>query len=64
MKSARRELIGVLLEHVRSPGLISDLTYSRAMDLVHSAADFPDLFQVPVCSAEEANGLERAQDTQ
>lgn len=64
MESARRELIGVLLEHVRSLGLISDLTYFRAMDLVHSAADFPDLFQGPVCSAEEANFCECTQDTE
>ena len=49
MESAQRELAGVLLDHVRSLGLISDFTYSRAVDLVHSVIDFPELFQVPVC---------------
>ena len=64
MESAQRELVGVLLDHIRSLGLISDLTYSGAMDLVHSAADFPELFQYPVCLTKEASGLECAQDTQ
>ena len=64
MENAQRELVGVLLDHVRSLGLISDFTYSRAMDLVHSAIDFPELFQYPVCLAEEASGRECAQDTQ
>ena len=64
MESAQRELIGVLLDHVRSLGLISDFTYSRAMDLVHSVIDFPELFQYPVCLTKEAETCECAQDTQ
>lgn len=64
MESAQRELAGVLLDHIRSLGLISDFTYSRAMDLVHSGTDFPELFQYPACASEEAAFLERAQDTQ
>ncbi len=32
------------------------------MDLVHSAADFPELFQYPVCLTKEAEIRERAQD--
>ena len=64
MESAQRELIGVLLDHVRSLGLISDFTYSRAMDLVHSVIDFPELFQYPVCLTKEADIRECAQDTQ
>lgn len=64
MESAQRELTGVLLEYLRSLGLISDFTCSRAMDLVHSAADFPELFQYPAGLTEEADILECAQDTQ
>ena len=64
MESAQRELIGVLLEHIRSLGLISDFTYSRAVDLVHSVIDFPELFQYPVCLTKEASGHECTQDTQ
>ena len=64
MESAQRELIGVLLEHIRSLGLISDFTYSRAMDLVHSVIDFPEFFRYPVCLTKEAEIRECAQDTQ
>ena len=63
MDSAQRELVGVLLEHIRSLGLISDFTYSRAMDLVHSAIDFPELFQYPVCLTKEADIRECAPGT-
>ncbi len=62
MESAQRELAGVLLGRIHSLGLISDFTCSRAMDLVHSAADFPELFQYPVCLTKEAEIRERAQD--
>lgn len=54
MESAQRELAGVLLDHIRSLGLISDLTYSKAVDLVHSTTDLPEFFRRPVCPAEEA----------
>ena len=54
MESAQRELAGVLLDHIHSLGLISDFTYSRAVDLVHSVIDFPELFQYPVCLTKEA----------
>lgn len=64
MESAQRELIGVLLDHIRTLGLISDFTYSKAVDLVHSVIDFPELFQYPVCLPKEASGHECAQDTQ
>lgn len=63
MESAQQELVGVLLDHIHSHGLISDFTYSRAMDLVHSAIDFPELFQYPVCLTKEAEIRECAQDT-
>ena len=63
MESPQRELAGILLEHIRSLGLISDFTYSRAVDLVHSVIDFPELFQYPVCLTKEADILECTQDT-
>ena len=64
MESAQKELVGVLLDHVHSLGLISDFTYSKALDLVHSVIDFPEFFRYPVCLTKEANGHECAQDTQ
>lgn len=63
MENAQRELVRVLLDRIRSLGLISDFTCSRAMDLVHSMADFPEFFGRPVRPAEEAGGCERASDT-
>ena len=41
MESAQRELVSVLLDHIRSLGLISNSAYSGAVDLVHSVIDFP-----------------------
>ena len=64
MEDARRELASVLLDHIRSLGLISDFTYSRAMDLVHSGADLPEFFQDLAPTTEEAGGYEPAQDAQ
>ena len=64
MESAQRELVSVLLDHIRSLGLISNSTYSGAVDLVYSVIDFPDFFRYPVCLTEEASGHECAQDTQ
>lgn len=64
MESAQRELVCVLLEHIRSLGLISEFTYSGALDLVHSAMDLPELFPYPACPTEEASRHERPQDTQ
>lgn len=54
MESAQKELLKVLPDHIRSLGLISDFTYSAATDLVHSAIDFPEPFQVPVCLNQES----------
>lgn len=64
MESAQRELVSVLLDHIRSLGLISNSTYSGAVDLVHSVIDFPELFQYPVCMTKEVDIHECAQDTQ
>ena len=54
MESAQRELVSVLLDYIRSLGLISNSTYSGAVDLVHSVIDFPAFFQYPVCLTKEA----------
>ena len=64
MESAQRELVSVLLNHIRFLGLISNSTYSGAVDLVHSVIDFPEFFQYPVCLTKEASEHERTQDTQ
>lgn len=64
MESVQRELVSVLLDHIHSLGLISDFTCSGAMDLVHSAIDFPEFFRYPVCLTKEAKERECAQDTQ
>lgn len=64
MESAQRELVSILLDRIHSFGLISDFTYSGAVDLVHSVIDFPAFFRYPVCLTKEASGLECAQDTQ
>ena len=64
MESAQRELVSVLLDHIRSLGLISNSAYSGAVDLVHSVIDFPELFQYPVCMTKEVDIHECAQDTQ
>ena len=64
MESTQREVISVLLEHVFSLGLISQSTYSKAEDLVHSVIDFPELLRYPVCLTKEASAHEYSQDPQ
>lgn len=64
MESVQRELVSVLLDYIRSLGLISNSTCSGAVDLVHSVIDFPEFSQYPVCLTKEASGHECAQDTQ
>ena len=63
MESAQRALVSALLDHIRSLGLISNTTHSRAMDLVHSVIDVPDFFRYPVCLTEEAKEHECTPDT-
>ncbi len=63
MESVQKELVSVLLDHVRSLGIISNSTYSEAVDLVHSVIDFPEVFQYPVCLIKEVNEYEHTQDT-
>ncbi len=62
MENAQRELVSVLLERVLSLGLISQFTYSKAEDLVHSVIDLPVLFQYPVCLIKEECPYECTQD--
>ncbi len=44
MESAQRELVSVLLDHIRSLGLISDSTCDRAVELVRSGIELPEFF--------------------
>lgn len=64
MESAQREILSVLLDRVRSLGLISKSTYSHAEDLVHSVIDLPEFFRYPVCLTEEASRHECTENTQ
>lgn len=63
MESAQRELLSVLLDRVRSLGLISKATYSKAEDLVYSVMDLPELLPYPVC-LKEAGRHECAENPQ
>ena len=63
MENAQRLIVSVLLEHVFSLGLISQFTYSRAQDLVHSVMAFPELLRYPVRLAEEECRHECAEDS-
>lgn len=64
MGDTQRELMGALLDCIRSRGLISESVYSAAADVVYSGADFPEFFRQPVCLTEEEGAYGRAQDTQ
>ncbi len=64
MESSQKELMGVLLGRLFSLGLISKTTYSKALDLVHSAIDLPEPFWYPVCLKKEAGTYEYSQNTQ
>ena len=58
MESAQKEVISALLACMFSRGLISQFTYSKAEDLVHSVMDFPKLLRYPVCLTKEASAGE------
>ena len=64
MESAQRELLGVLLGQLRERGVLSQSTYSSAMDLVHSDMDIPKLLRYPVCLPGEGRTHEYSQDPQ
>lgn len=44
---SERELICLLLDHIRSLDLISEATRSAAVNLVRATADLPPLLQYP-----------------
>lgn len=52
MESAKKELVSVLLDRIRSLGLISDSTCSKAVELVHSGTELPEFFRCPAVSGE------------
>jgi len=56
--------MAVLLGRVLSLGLISKTTHSKAVDLVHSVIDLPELFGYPVCLTEEAGKHEYSSNTE
>lgn len=64
MENAQRELMDVLIGRLLSLDLISKTTYSKALDLVHSAIDLPEPFWYPVCLKKEAGAYEYSQNTQ
>ena len=64
MESTQRAVVSVLLECIFSHGLISQSTYCKAEDLVHSVIDFPELLRYPVCLKKEASAHEYSQDPQ
>lgn len=64
MERAQKELMDVLLGHILSLGLISKNTYSKAVDLVYSVIDLPELFQDSVCLNKEEGCHECTQNTQ
>ena len=53
MESTQNEILTVLLESLKKRGLVSELTCSRAVNLVHSVIDIPELLRYPVCLTEE-----------
>lgn len=63
MEEAQREILGVILSRLCKSGLLSESTYLRAVDLVHSSGDFPAFFRYPICT-ERGRGDEYTQDTQ
>ena len=61
MEQMQRELIIVLVRHIFDLGLISQATYSGAVELVHTSADLPKLFRESLCPREEECAHERTQ---
>ena len=53
MESTQNEILTVLLESLKKRGLVSELTSSRAVNLVHTVIDIPELQRYPVCLTEE-----------
>lgn len=58
MESPDRSLVAALLKRLLTRGLLSESTYSAALDQVHSAGVFPQLLQDSVSLNKEANHCE------
>ena len=55
MEHVQREIITLLLRRVYEGGLISESTYSRAADLVHSSMDLPAFLRAPTHANQEGD---------
>ena len=64
MESAQRDLVNALLYCLLKEGLIYRLTYSEALNLVHSSIDFPALYRYPMCCRTEVSADEYTENTQ
>ena len=64
MKSAQKELLCVLLRRLQELELIEKSTCLRAIDLIYSDMELPELFRYSVCRAEEGNRNQCAETTQ
>ena len=53
MQSIEKDILCVLLAKVHSLGLLSNYTYSKAKDSVHSTMDIPPFLRYPLCSVKE-----------
>ena len=64
MESAQKDLLGTLLKKLFDAGILSQSTYSGAVDLVYSIIDIPELLQYRVCLTKEVSTHEHSQDSQ
>lgn len=53
MADTQKEVMQVLLKTLLDQGLIAKYTYDGAVNMVHSAMDFPDFFWYGVCCPKE-----------
>lgn len=65
MENVQREILRILLERLRSRGLLSEAVCAGAVALAYSGRDTPPLLRRPVYPAaeEEGTGDEPASDT-
>lgn len=55
MAEVQKEVMEVLLKTLLDRNLIAKYTYDGAVNMVHSAMDFPDFFWYPVCCPKEGD---------
>ena len=55
MADTQIEIMQVLLKTLLDQKLIEKYTYDGAVNMVHSAIDFPDFFWYPVCCPKEGD---------